>query len=226
MMAVAMPAFPGKDPPPVPPDAPRASAELDRPTLERARSRDPMALRAFVVRYERPVFALLSRMLGQGPHVEDLAQETFLRAFRALPAFEPDGRARASTWLLTIATRLALDARKKKKLPLAEPEATDGVPDGSTPEKEASRRELGRHLAQAAEALSDDMRAAFLLAELHGFTMAEVAEALGIPENTAKTRVFRAKQHMRDALADLREGAPADPRDRRDLEKPGTKEEV
>jgi RNA polymerase sigma-70 factor (ECF subfamily) len=176
------------------------SSELDRATLDRARAADPLALRAFVVRYERPVFALLSRMLGPGPHVEDLAQETFMRAVRALPAFRPDGAARASTWLLTIATRLALDARKKKKLPLAPPEAADAVPDAATPETERARRELGRRLALAAEGLSDDQRAAFLLAELHGFTMAEVAEALGIPENTAKTRVFRAKQHMREAL--------------------------
>jgi RNA polymerase sigma-70 factor (ECF subfamily) len=178
-----------------------APAELDRATLDRARALDPLALRAFVVRYQRPVFALLSRMLGPGPHVDDLAQETFLRAVRALPAFRPDGPARASTWLLTIATRLALDARKKKHLPLAPPEAALDVPDRATPETERARRELGRRLAKAAEALSDDMRAAFLLAELHDFTMAEVAEALGIPENTAKTRVFRAKEHMRKALA-------------------------
>jgi RNA polymerase sigma-70 factor (ECF subfamily) len=137
--------------------------------------------------------------------VEDLAQETFLRAFRALPAFRPDGPARASTWLLTIATRLALDSRKKKRLPLAEPEASLQVPDRSTPETERARRELGRRLAVAAEALSDDHRAALLLSDVHGFTLAEVGEALGIPEATAKTRVFRARQHMRESLATERE---------------------
>jgi RNA polymerase sigma-70 factor (ECF subfamily) len=137
--------------------------------------------------------------------VEDLAQETFLRAFRALPAFRLDGPARASTWLLTIATRLALDSRKKKRLPLAEPEAADSVADASTPETERARRELGRRLAKAAEALSDDHRAALLLADVHGFSLAEVGEALGVPEATAKTRVFRARQHMRDALGNERE---------------------
>lgn len=89
--------------------------ELDPATLARARNGDPIAFRAFVVRYERPVFALLSRLMGRGREVEDLAQETFLRAFRALPGFDPDGPARVSTWLLTIATRLALDARKKRR---------------------------------------------------------------------------------------------------------------
>jgi RNA polymerase sigma-70 factor (ECF subfamily) len=190
MMAIAMTAAPG---------------ELDRETLERARASEPLALRAFVVRYQRPVFALLSRMLGPGPHVDDAAQEVFMRALRALPEFRPDGAAKPSTWLLTIAARLALDARKKKRLPLVPHEEALDVPDPATPETERARRELGRRLAKAAEALSDDQRAAFLLAELHDFTMAEVAEALGIPENTAKTRVFRAKEHMRRTLGS-REG--------------------
>jgi RNA polymerase sigma-70 factor (ECF subfamily) len=181
-------------------NAPTAS-ELDRATLDRARALEPIALRAFVVRYQRPVFALLGRMLGPGPHVEDLAQETFLRACRALPAFEPAGPAKASTWVLTIATRLALDSRKRKQLPLCEPEAAHEVPDAATPETERARRELGRRLARAAEALDDGQRAALLLADVHGFTMGEIAEALRIPENTAKTRVFRARQHMREWLS-------------------------
>src|SRR6187399_1708942 len=70
---------------------------LDAGVLARCRAQDPMAFRAFVVRYERMVFALLSRMLGHGPDVEDLAQETFVRAFRAFPSFDPDGaRARSA----------------------------------------------------------------------------------------------------------------------------------
>jgi RNA polymerase sigma-70 factor (ECF subfamily) len=180
-----------------------SAGELDRAVVERARAGDPMAMRAFVVRYERAVFALLSRMLGPGPHVEDLAQETFLRAFRALGGFDPGGAARASTWLLTIATRLALDARKRKRVPsvpLHEHEGAGHVADSATPETERARRELGRAIARAAAELDDDQRAAFVLAELHGFTMSEIAEALGIPENTAKTRLHRARQHMRERL--------------------------
>ncbi len=204
-MAIAMSARPGPHLVPAPPEGGRAAQELDRATLERARAGEPIALRAFVVRYERPVFALLSRMTGPGPHVEDLAQETFLRAIRALPAFRPDGPARASTWLLTIATRLALDARKRRRFPLAPAEAADDVADPATPETERARRELGRRLARAAEELSDDQRAAFVLAELHGFTLGEVAEALGVPENTVKTRLFRAREKMRAALAEPEE---------------------
>src|SRR6476620_7692178 len=114
MMAVAMSvAFPRsrEGSPPAP---------LDAAVLERCCAQDPMAFRAFVVRHERMVFALLSRMLGHGSEVEDLAQETFVRAFRAFPSFDPNGPAKVSTWLLTIAVRLALDSRKKRKLNVVE----------------------------------------------------------------------------------------------------------
>ena len=159
-----------------------------------------MAFRAFVVRYERMVFALLSRMLGRGPEVEDLAQETFVRAYRAFPDFDVNGAAKPSTWLLTIATRLALDARKKKKLDRASLDDAEEASTGSTPELSLERRQLGRALADAAELLPDEQRAALLLSELHGLSILEIAGALGIPENTAKTRLFRAREKMRESL--------------------------
>jgi RNA polymerase sigma-70 factor (ECF subfamily) len=87
-------------------------SEVDRVTLAGCKTQDSAAFRAFVSTYERAVFALLSRVLGRGPHVEDLAQETFLRAYRAFPRFDVDVEARPSTWLLTIAVRLALNAKK------------------------------------------------------------------------------------------------------------------
>jgi RNA polymerase sigma-70 factor (ECF subfamily) len=209
MMAVVMPlpGFPAAAPP-----RPRLD-EVDPATLARACAQDPMAMRAFVVRYQRPVFALLSRMLGSGPHVEDLAQDTFMRAFRALPAFDPAGAAKPSTWLLTIATRLALDARRKKQLPQVHLDDAPDVASSGTPETERARKDLGRAIAAAAAELSDDMRAAFLLADVHGFTMGEIGEALAIPEATAKTRVFRARQHMRERLAGERDGERTGERD-------------
>jgi RNA polymerase sigma-70 factor, ECF subfamily len=163
-----------------------------------------MAFRAFVVRYERMVFALLSRMLGRGGDVEDLAQEAFVRAYRAFPSFELDGSAKASTWLLTIATRLALDVKKKRRLAEAPLEAARDAAADSTPELRATRRELGEAIAEAASALPDDQRAALLLAEVHGLTTSEIARALEVPENTAKTRLFRAREKMRAALESWR----------------------
>jgi len=161
---------------------------------------DPMAFRAFVVRYQRPVFALLSRLLGAGPHVEDLAQEAFLRAFRAFPTFDVDARAKPSTWILTIATRLALDARKARTLVTISIDAAHDAPAAATPATEHARGELRTSIARAAAALPDDQRAAFILAELHGFSMAEIAAALDVAENTVKTRLHRARALLRRKL--------------------------
>src|SRR6185503_7206275 len=117
---------------------------------ERCKAGDPIAFRGFVVRYERAVFALLSRMMGGGAQVEDLAQETFLRAYRAFSSFDVEGPARVSTWLLTIATRLALDGKKRRAPAIVPIEDADAVAAGSTPESERSRAELGRAIARAA----------------------------------------------------------------------------
>jgi RNA polymerase sigma-70 factor (ECF subfamily) len=159
-----------------------------------------VAFRAFVVRYERMVFALLSRMLVPGSDVEDLAQEAFVRADRAFPGFDIQGPATVSTWLLTIATRLALDLRKRKKLDQSSLDDGESASSGATPEHALEHRELGRAIALAAQKLPDDQRAALILAELHGLSTFEIAEALGVPENTAKTRLFRAREKMREAL--------------------------
>jgi RNA polymerase sigma-70 factor, ECF subfamily len=181
--------------------APRtAPAELGRDVLVRCKAQDAMAFRAFVVRYERPVFALLSRMLGRGPHVEDLAQDVFLRAYRAFPTFDLQRAAKPSTWILTIATRAALDARKRATLPTVPIEAARTATSGVTPETERKRNELRASINRAADALPDDQRAAFLLAEFLGLTMAEIAAILEVPENTVKTRIHRARAKLQQCL--------------------------
>ncbi len=184
-----------------------AAPELGRDVLERCKAGDAMAFRAFVVRYERPVFALLSRILGHGAHVEDLAQETFLRAFRAFPGFDLDAAAKPSTWIVTIATRLALDARKRGKLDTVPIEAAVEAATGSTPETEHHRRSLRTAIAQAAAALPEEQRVVFVLAELHGLAMAEIATIVEVPEATIRTRLFRARTKMQDRLDALREEA-------------------
>lgn len=184
-------------------------SEIDHETLRRCQAGDAAALRSFVGCYQRPVFALLSRLLGHGPHVEDLAQETFLRAFRALPSFDPAGPARPSTWLLTIATRLALDDRKRRRLdpaPLDDAAFAPSEAVDADPERAAERARLGRAIDAAARELSDDQRAAFVLMEFHGLSVAEAALSLQIPENTVKQRVFRAREKLRSRLAALWSG--------------------
>src|SRR3984957_6197129 len=184
----------------------RAGAELDAVTLEACRAGEPQALQSFVVRYERMVFAFLSRTLGAGPHVEDLAQETFLRACRALPRFDSAGPARVSTWLLTIATRLVQDERRRRRA-AAQPLEPDRATTFDTPETERHRAELGRALSGAAAALSDEHRDVFILAEFHGLDMREIGQVLAIPQGTANTRLFPARERLRVLLKGVWEDA-------------------
>jgi RNA polymerase sigma-70 factor (ECF subfamily) len=145
----------------------------------------------------------LSRMLGTVPEVEDLAQEVFLRAFRALPSFDPDGAARPSTWLLTIATRVALDRfrqRSRERTVVVELETATSA----SPERDLEQAELRRAIAQALDTLPFDQRAAFVLSEFHNLSIAEIARALDTHEGTVKTRLFRARSKLSRALASYR----------------------
>jgi RNA polymerase sigma-70 factor (ECF subfamily) len=86
------------------------------------------------------------------------------------------------------------------------------VCDSITPETERARRELGRAIARAADELSDDQRAAFVLAEFHGMPLADIAAALEIPEGTVKTRLFRARAQLRERLTAFQKGPKGEPR--------------
>ncbi len=183
--------------------------ELEPGLLSRCQGGEPAALRAFVELHQRAVFALLSRIIGQHPEVEDLAQETFARAIRALPGFHLGGGAQLSTWLLTIATRLALDvcrkrARERRWWLASEPSSAATSEPVATPESELQRAELRGAIASAVASLPADQRAAFVLAEFHGFTLEDIAAALQIPRGTVKTRLFRARAKLSRALAQHR----------------------
>lgn len=182
-------------------------AELDELTLARAQRGDARARRDLVERYQRPVFALLSRMLhGRAPPagVEDLAQETFLRVFRALPGFDRTGPARLSTWILTIASRLAIDALRRRNLPTepldpaAEPAATGDATDAG-----AERERLAALLRRAIDDLPPEYRAAFLLREYHELEYAEIADNLQVDLGTVKSRLSRARAALRRALEEV-----------------------
>lgn len=185
----------------------RRARELDEVTLARAQRGEAAACRALVEAYQHPVFALLSRLLGPSGRaglVEDLAQETFLRAFRALPAFDRAGRARLSTWILTIATRLALDELRRPRL-ATEPFdlASAVVPGPARADADLERGTLRAALRRAISDLTPEYRAAFLLRELHELGYDEIARALGIDMGTVKSRLARARAALRAALGEV-----------------------
>jgi RNA polymerase sigma-70 factor (ECF subfamily) len=179
------------------------AGELDNFTLLRAQKNEPSACKALVTIYQKPVTALLWRMMtsqGKQQLVEDLVQETFLRVFRSLGSFQPEGSARLSTWILTIATRLALNElrRKSREEPLSPSYAEQQ--SSAQADELLRQRLLAQALERAIASLQPEYRAVFLLSEYHQCSQQDIAEMLTIPSGTVKSRLSRARKHMKEQL--------------------------
>jgi RNA polymerase sigma-70 factor (ECF subfamily) len=131
--------------------------------------------------------------------VEELAQETFVRVYRALPRFVPEGPGRLTRWVLTVTTRVGIDVLRSRRLML-EPLDDDGAPPPAAALDEATRQYLGGAIARAVAALPAPRRAAFVLREYYGFELTEIAALLEIEPGTVKSRLSRARAALRLAL--------------------------
>jgi RNA polymerase sigma-70 factor, ECF subfamily len=180
----------------------------DEELVARSKTGDTESFNQLVKRWERPIFALAYRTLGREEDARDVTQETFLRAFRALPRFKGD--AKFSSWLYRIALNLCRDwMRKDRRTPVV------AVPDGveieqlmserpETPSVEdlAARAELSRTVAAAMETLPAEQRTAIILKEYQGLTFQEIADLLNCPLSTVKTRVYQGLNLLRKQLTD------------------------
>ncbi len=182
-----------------------ALAELDEPTLRRAAEGDDDARLLFVQRYQRVVFAAISRVLGRTSNeCEDIAQECFLRALQALPRFDPSRGVRVSTWISTIAIRAAIDqARKQVRLVSldamhdAESTLVIDAPDAEF-ELDATRRR--EKLSAAMKTLTPEHRAVVLLRFEQELSLEQIAKELGVEVGTVKSRISRAKDALTSAI--------------------------
>ena len=178
--------------------ATRTREELDELTLRRAQRGDERAWRELIARYQAPVYALAWRLLaGRARHrAEDLVQETFVRVLRALPKFEPAGPATLTTWILTIATRLALSELRRPvphsldREPLVEERA----------DQMSERARLGAAIARGVAKLPEGQRAVLVLREYHELEYTDIADALEIDVGTVKSRLSRARDALREHL--------------------------
>jgi RNA polymerase sigma-70 factor (ECF subfamily) len=159
-----------------------------------------------VVRWERPIYALAYRVIGREEDARDVCQETFLRAFRSINGFR--GQAKFSSWLYRIALNLCRDwIRRERRSPTMQaPEGVDVIELAAEQgpvesiEDLVSRRDVGRHVAVAMQALSDDQRTAIILKEYQGLTFQEIADLLGCPLSTVKTRLYQGLTVLRREL--------------------------
>jgi RNA polymerase sigma factor (sigma-70 family) len=176
--------------------------EIDERTLLAARRREPHACRELLARYERRVYAFLWRMLRprcSAAIVDELCQETFLRVFAHLQDFKADGSARLSTWILTVATRLALNQLRRKELEQPAPDFEDQPSAGCT-EFSAARAELVSAVTAAVASLPPEQRSVLLLREYHDLDYTEIAAALNLELGTVRSRLSRARRRIRERL--------------------------
>jgi len=182
-----------------------------------AQQGDQAACRQIVESMHRPIIATIFRFLGTGyrREVEDLAQEVFLKIFRAIDRFDPS-RAKFTTWTYTFVRNHCYDVLKRRRLPTTSlhagpvDEPARDFPDRRElqPVQDAENQELGRRIGEALGTLGEDQRMVFILREYESLDYSEIAEITGVNEGTVKSRLFRAKEALRQQLAPyLRAGA-------------------
>jgi RNA polymerase sigma-70 factor (ECF subfamily) len=180
------------------------SSDEELVTLSQAGDLD--SFNQLVLRWERPIYALAYRVIGREEDARDVAQETFLRAFRALKGFK--GQAKFSSWLYRIALNLCRDwMRRERRTPVSQaPEGIDiielageGTPSESI-EDMVGRKQLGLAVGKAMALLPEDQRTAIILKEYHGLTFQEIADLLDCPLSTVKTRLYQGLTVLRKQL--------------------------
>ena len=189
----------------------------DKHMLVRARRGELSAFEELVRKYEKRVYAVALRSSGSPEDAADITQEVFLRAWRSIETFRGDSG--FSTWLFRITMNMCVDhARHKQSQPQCQPlvigeDAERPIPDTApTPEEYLDNSELGRELAAALDAVSEEHRRIVLLRDVSGMSYTEIAEVLEISEGTVKSRLARARVALRRILLErgnLFEAAPS-----------------
>ncbi len=183
------------------------SKKSDRELAEAARDGDKDAFGVLVRRHQRRVFRLAVHLLRNAAEAEDVTQETFVRAYRALDRF--DGRSEPFTWIYRIAVNLALNAIRARRpsrraTPLDDPRIEGLLEDRrvhhADPAHLIADRQLGLALCDGIDGLSDTLRTTLVLVIVDGLSHAEAAEVLGCPEGTVAWRVHEARKKLRAYL--------------------------
>ncbi len=183
--------------------------DIDQQLVERVQRGDKGAFDLLVVKYQRKIFRLLSRLIRDSAEVEDVAQEAFIKAYRALPNFRGDSA--FYTWLYRIAintakNHLVSQGRRAPTSTETEIEDAETFDDGehlrdlNTPEAMLLSRQVADAVNRAIERLPEDLRTAVVLRELEGLSYEEIAETMNCPIGTVRSRIFRAREAIAEEL--------------------------
>jgi len=182
------------------------TVDPDRELVERARAGERAAFDQLVARYQRRLLRLVLRLLRDPAEAEDVVQETFLKAYRALPRFR--GEAAFYTWLYRIAlngARNAILRRRQRSGPhgVAPSQLPAPVPEIGTPESMLLSKQVVQAIDAALEALPLELRTAVVLREIEGLSYEEIAQIMECPLGTVRSRIFRAREAIARRLRPL-----------------------
>ena len=189
----------------------------DKTLAAEAAAGSQRAFRELLERYERPVFSLIYRMVRDRALAEDLTQEAFIRAFRAIGSYNPGYK--FSSWIFKIAHNLTIDHLRRKRIDtislqgshhaITEEEQARTRPAVESPEERPDAHvenlELGSEIEAAIGRLRPHYRTVTLLRHVDGYSYNEIAEIMDLPLGTVKTYIHRARLELKEALAHLRE---------------------
>ena len=190
--------------------------EIDQQLVERAQRGDKRAFELLVEKYQRKLARLLSRLIRDPNEVEDVTQEAFIKAYRALPSFRGDSA--FYTWLYRIGINTAKNylvamGRRAPTSTDVEAEEAEGLEGGellrdiNTPESLLLTKEIGNTVNAAIESLPEELRSAIQLRELEGMSYEEIAKLMDCPIGTVRSRIFRAREAIAERLKPLLDGA-------------------
>jgi RNA polymerase sigma-70 factor (ECF subfamily) len=186
--------------------------DVDRQLVERAQQGDKHAFELLVSKYQRKLSRLLSRFIRDAGEVEDVAQEAFIKAYRALPSFRGDSA--FYTWLYRIGINTAKNylVAMGRRAPTAtefDSEEAEGFDDGdqlrdiNTPESVLMSKEIASTVNETMERLPDELRTAITLREIEGLSYEEIATIMNCPIGTVRSRIFRARESIAERLRPL-----------------------
>jgi len=183
--------------------------DVDAELVARVQAGDKQAFDLLVLKYQRKIMRLLSRMIRDQAEVEDVAQEAFIKAYRALPQFRGDSA--FYTWLYRIAINTArnwLSSNSRRPSTPSSYENEDGetfnemdnLTDNTTPESELASRQIAQTVNKAIEDLPEDLRTAIVLREIEGMSYEDIAQSMNCPIGTVRSRIFRAREAIATKL--------------------------
>lgn len=186
--------------------------EIDQQLVERVQRGDKLAFELLVAKYQRKLARLLSRLIRNPTEVEDVSQETFIKAYRALPSFRGDSA--FYTWLYRIGINTAKNylVTQGRRVPTttefnAEEAETfddaDQLRDNNTPENELMSKQIAATVNKAMDSLPDELRTALTLREIDGMSYEDIAEIMNCPIGTVRSRIFRAREAVAERLRPL-----------------------